>query len=440
MSSEAIDGRGEAPAAPGAGHEAAATAGTRRPGSDYDYDVIVVGGGMAGAALAIALDGLGLRLALVEASPWQADAHPGYDERTLALAWGSRRIFDGLGVWDAIAPHATPILHIDISDRGHAGHARLDAAGQGVPALGYVATARAIGTALIARLDTLAHVDLLCPAELEHLATDPAGVCVHVVADGHSRHLRARLVVAADGARSRIRTLLGVPTLEWSYGQTAILANVTPEHAHGNVAWERFTEDGPLALLPMDAGRCALVLTVAEAEAAAVLRFSDAAFLGLVQQRFGQRLGRFVRAGRRSAHPLKLVKARAHAHGRVAFIGNAAHTLHPIAGQGFNLGLRDVATLAEVIADALAAGDDPGRDAVLARYAGRRRWDQRTTIAFTDALVRVFANPLAPVRLARNLGLVGLDLLPPLKRGLVRQLMGVAGHQPRLALGRTLAG
>lgn len=419
---------------------APAAAGASAAGAAGDYDVIVVGGGMAGAALAIALDGLGLKLALVEASSWHADAHPGYDERTLALSWGSRRIFDGLGVWTAIAAQATPIRQIDISDRGHIGHARLDARDQGTPALGYVAAARTIGAALIGRLERLAHVTLLCPAELEHLSPG-AQHCEVTVRVGEQLHsLRARLVVAADGARSRIRTQLGVPTLEWSYGQTAVTANVTPEHDHGNVAYERFTEDGPLALLPMEGGRCALVLTVPDAEVEPVLAMPDAQFQYLVQRRFGLRLGRFVRAGRRSAHPLKLVKAREHRHGRVAFIGNAAHTLHPIAGQGFNLGLRDVAVLAEVIADALSADEDPGSSAVLTRYADWRRWDQRATIGFTDALVRVFANPLPPVRLARNLGLIGFDLLPPVKRLLVRQLMGVAGRQPRLGLGRALAG
>lgn len=405
-----------------------------------EHDILVVGGGMAGAALAIALDGLGLRIALIEASPFHAGAHPGYDERTLALSWGSRRIFDGLGVWDAIGAQATPIHHIDISERGRIGHARLDTRHHGTPALGYVAAARTIGAALIARLESLADVRLYCPAELEDLHCDAQACLVTLRSAGQLRQLRARLVVAADGARSRIRTLLGVPTLEWSYGQTAVTANVTPEHAHDGVAYERFTEDGPLALLPLDGGRCALVLTVADAEAEAVLAMDDAAFLRIVQKRFGLRLGRFVRAGRRSAHPLKLVKARAHTHGRVAFIGNAAHTLHPIAGQGFNLGLRDVAALAEVIADALVNGGDPGSDAVLVRYADWRRWDQRATIGFTDALVRVFANPLPPVRLARNLGLIGFDLLPPLKRQLVRQLMGIAGRQPRLGLGLALAG
>ncbi|PWV64555.1 2-octaprenyl-6-methoxyphenyl hydroxylase [Plasticicumulans acidivorans] len=404
-----------------------------------DYDIVVVGGGMAGACLAAALDGLGLRIALIEAQAWSTgDTHPGYDERTLALGWGSRRIFEGLGVWPDLLEAATPIRRIHISDRGHVGVARLDCRDEGVEALGYVVAARAIGAALQQRLAGLRDVDLLCPASVESVGPESTAVVLHVRTAGTTRALRARLVVAADGARSTLREQLGVPTLEWDYGQTAIIANVTPQYPHAGVAYERFTADGPLALLPHGERRCALVLTVASQAADAALAMDDAAFLALVQARFGERLGRFERVGHRQAHPLRLVKAREHARERVALVGNAAHTLHPIAGQGFNLGLRDVAALAEVIVDAVRAGADPGAPSVLARYADWRRWDQRKTIGFTDGLARLFTSPLPPLMLARNLGLLAFDLCAPAKRALARQMMGLAGRQPRLACGRPL--
>ena len=306
-------------------------------------------------------------------------------------------------------------------------------------ALGYVAEARLIGAALLAKLPTLNGVELLCPARLEQVAIEPEAACA-MVRFGEERtvELRAQLLVAADGARSPVREQLGIAALRWDYGQQAVIANVTPGLLHDNVAYERFTEDGPVALLPMSENRCAVVCTVNEAEVPAVMALDDAGFLALLSERFGDRLGPLLRVGRRQAYPLFLLKAREHARARVALIGNAAHTLHPIAGQGFNLGIRDVAALAEVIADARRTGRDIGDLAVLNRYADWRRWDQRQTIAFTEALNRLFANPLWPVRAARNLGLLAFDLCPPLKHGFARQAMGLDGRLPKLARGLAL--
>lgn len=404
-----------------------------------DYDLLVIGGGMVGASLACALAGLNLRIGLVEAAPFSVSAHPSYDDRTIALAQGTRRIFQALDLWDTLEPTATPIEHIHISERGAAGFAHLDAREEGVDALGYVTEARMIGAALQSRLAGLANFELLCPARLERVVVAPDAVHAFIAfGDSRTAELRARLLVAADGARSPVREQLGIATLRWDYGQQAVIANVTPTLHHGHVAYERFTAEGPIALLPMSDHRCAVVCTVNEPEAAAVLALDDSAFLALVQARFGDRLGPLLRAGRRQAYPLFLLKAREHARTRVALIGNAAHTLHPIAGQGFNLGIRDVAALAEVIANAQCADEDFGTLTVLNRYAAWRRWDQRQTIAFTDALNRLFGNPLLPVRAARNLGLLAFDLLPPAKRWLARQAMGLDGRLPKLARGLKL--
>ncbi|MBK8750447.1 MAG: 2-octaprenyl-6-methoxyphenyl hydroxylase [Candidatus Competibacteraceae bacterium] len=405
-----------------------------------NYDVLIIGGGMVGASLACALAGQDLRIGLVEAAPLNVSEHPGYDDRSIALAQGTRRIFQTLGLWDALALTATPIRQIHISERGGIGFAHLDSRDQGVDALGYVAEARLIGAALLAQLPTLSGVDLLCPARLEQVVIKPeaAYATVHFFNEDRTVEIRARLLVAADGAQSPVREQLGIAAVRWEYGQHAVIANITPTLPHENIAYERFTAAGPIALLPMSDQRCAVVCTVNDSEVPAVMALDDADFLSLVQERFGDRLGPFVRVGRRQSYPLFLLKAREHARARVAVIGNAAHTLHPIAGQGFNLGIRDVAALAEVIAEARPSGEDIGDLRVLSRYADWRRWDQRRTIAFTDALNRLFANPLWPVRAARNLGLLAFDLCPPLKRQFARQTMGLDGRLPKLARGLAL--
>ncbi|MDG4552311.1 MAG: 2-octaprenyl-6-methoxyphenyl hydroxylase [Candidatus Contendobacter sp.] len=404
-----------------------------------DYDLLIIGGGLVGASLACALSGRNLRIGLVEAAPLTVSQHPSYDDRTLALAQGTRRIFQTLGLWDALAATATPICWIHISERGGPGFARLDSGEEGVDALGYVVEARIIGAALLAKLPTLPDVELLCPARLETVTVEPEAALATIrFSDERTVELRARLLVAADGAHSPVREQLGIAALRWDYGQQAVIANVTPTLPHDNVAYERFTTDGPVAFLPMSENRCAVVCTVNEAETPAVMGLDDAGFLALLSERFGDRLGPLLRVGRRQAYPLFLLKSREHARARVAIVGNAAHTLHPIAGQGFNLGMRDVAALAEVITDARQAGEDIGDPRALNRYADWRRWDQRQTIAFTDALNRLFANPLPPVRAARNLGLLAFDLLPPAKHWFARQAMGLEGRLPKLARGLTL--
>ena len=245
-------------------------------------------------------------------------------------------------------------------------------------------------------------------------------------------------VVAADGGDSPVRQRLGFRAREWSYGQTAVIANITPGRPHQGVAYERFTDTGPLALLPMTEGRCSLVWTQRDAEVEALLALDDQAFLRALQARFGQRLGRFARVGRRASYPLRQLLVSDSVRPRLALIGNAAHTLHPVAGQGFNLGLRDVAVLAELLVEQARAGGDPGAMPLLARYRDWRRPDQNALALVTDGLVRLFSNPLLPLRLGRNLGLLGFDLLPPLKQAGARRFMGLGGRLPRLARGLPL--
>jgi 2-octaprenyl-6-methoxyphenol hydroxylase len=354
------------------------------------------------------------------------------------LAEGSRRILDAIGAWDDIKPHATPIREIHVSQRGRFGTVRLHASDYGVPALGYVACNRDIGAALSARLAKCANVSYISPARAVGLTLGADSNALELDCDGKPATVRGRLLIAADGARSWLRGRLGIDARVWDYGQTAVIANVSVQNAHRGRAFERFTDTGPLALLPLDDDRMALVWTVRSDEVDTLLALDDECFLAGLQERFGHRLGRFLRVGKRAAYPLSLVRAAEQAAERTVVIGNAAHSLHPIAGQGFNLSLRDVAVLADVLADALAAGEDPGSEATLARYVEWRSGDQRGTIAFTDVLNRVFANPLAPVAAVREAGLLVTGLLPPLRDTLAMHTMGLAGRLPRLAQGRGL--
>ena len=400
-----------------------------------DYDLVIVGGGMVGASLANAVAGTGLRVAVVEAVATDAPRHPSYDERVIALSLGSRRIFDGLGVWPALAADAEPIRHVHVSDRGHFGFAHLDAAEEGVPALGYVAPARAIGTALQARLDQAAGIELLRPARVVGIQVSRDHVNLEVAVAGASRLMRAALVVAADGGESAVRKRLGLAVRERSYHHDAIISTVTPERPATGTAFERFTDSGPLALLPMTEGRWSVVWTAREEQTPEILGLDDDSFLARLQQRFGQRMGRLTRPGRRIAYPLRLMLAKQLTRPRLVLIGNAAHTLHPVAGQGFNLGLRDVAELADLLAEAQRTGKDLGGEAVLGPYRQRRGRDQAGTALLTDGLARLFVNPWTPVRTGRNLGMLALDLIPGARHRMAQRFMGIGGRLPRLARG-----
>jgi 2-octaprenyl-6-methoxyphenol hydroxylase len=403
-----------------------------------EYDILIVGGGLVGASLLRALRGRGLRIAVVEAVQFETRTEAGYDDRAIALAHGTQRIFSSLGLWSGMENDVTPIHRIHVSDRGHCGFTRMDRAEEGLPALGYVVPARVLGQVLgnVARDDEA--VDLYCPATLAELTLGVDAACATVVQEDMSKILTARLVVAADGAGSVVRDRLGIAVTGHDYGQTAVIANITPQLPHRNVAFERFTDTGPLAVLPMSEGRCALVWTVDSREAGTVTGMPDNEFLGRLQERFGYRLGRLERVGRRQAYPLRLVKAEESVRHRLALVGNAAHTLHPIAGQGFNLGVRDIAVLAEVLVDALAEGRDPGELAVLNRYDAWRHADHQRVTAFTDVLARLFTLPLPALGMARAAGMLALDLLPPAKRTLTHLTMGRSGRLPRLARGLPL--
>jgi 2-octaprenyl-6-methoxyphenol hydroxylase len=403
------------------------------------FDVAIVGGGMVGATLGVALAPLNLRVAIIEAIPHNAAAQPSFDERTTALSNGSRRILETLSVWPAVSALATPIAKIHVSEQGRFGFARIDAAEQGLSAMGYVVANRDLGSALWSRLSKRAGLEVYCPAAVSQVTAREQSVTVEIAQNGAKSTIDAKLIVAADGAQSAVRGAFGVDAQVRDYQQTAIITTVLPQRFHDNVAYERFTPSGPLALLPLDGGRCTLVLTLPKEAAQSVMAWSDQEFLAEVQRRFGFRLGRFLKVGRRVPYPLSLTRATRTSSGRCVIIGNAAQGLHPVAGMGFNLGLRDVASLAELIAERAGLADaDPGSPGLLAEYDAWRASDRGGVIAFTDGLVRMFSNPLASVRRLRNLGLLAFDLLPPAKAALSRLSTGGSGRVPKLARGVTL--
>ena len=398
------------------------------------FDVAIVGGGMVGASLGAALAPLNLRVALIETIPHNAAAQPSFDERTTALSNGSRRILETLGVWSALDALATPIAKIHVSDQGRFGFARIDAREQGLAAMGYVVPNRALGSALWSRLSSPG-LKIFCPADVSLITANAEVVKIEVNEAGTQSAIAAKLVVAADGAQSVVRNALGIGAKVSDYGQTAVITTLLPQRFHDNVAYERFTPDGPLALLPLDGGRCTLVLTLTKDAARTALAWSDREFLAEVQRRFGFRLGRFLKVGRRVSYPLSLSQSERTSAPRCAIIGNAAQSLHPVAGMGFNLGLRDVACLAELIAEKLRSDADPGSAELLREYDAWRRADRGGVIAFTDGLVRLFSSPSSAVARVRNLGLLAFDLLPPAKSALSRLSTGGGGRVPKLARG-----
>lgn len=412
-------------------------------GDHETFDVVVVGGGMVGASLALALAGTGLGILLIEGVAPGSGAQPSFDDRTTALGNASRRIFEALGVWPAVAHEAAAIRRIHVSDAGRFGFARLEATEQGIDAFGYVVANRAIGAALWAKLAAAAGVTLRVPAHSESVELRPDGVRLTLVDDrnGTKSTVAARLVVAADGAHSSVRAAAGIDAVVEDYDQVAMVANVAADRPHDGTAYERFTPTGPLALLPLHDGSYTVVWSARPAEAARILALADAAFLSELQSGFGWRAGQFVRAGRRGSYPLKLTRASTTVATRAVLIGNAAQALHPVAGQGFNLGLRDAAMLAELLATTKAPAGaarseaDPGSADLLARFAAWRSGDRGGVIRFTDGLIKLFGDTRPGMSLARNFGLLLFDVTPSAKSALARVSAGFAGPSPRLARG-----
>lgn len=400
-------------------------------------DIVISGGGMVGASLAAALSSLPLKIALFEAFPAQITQKAGYDDRAIAISYGSSQILQGMGIWDEVAAVANPIDSIHVSDRGHFGATRLNAKQQKVPALGYLIEARSYGEVLT-RFLCKSNISVVQPAQVEAITEDDESLSVSVSGDTTKQKISTKLLVACDGAHSAVRQMADVRATTHDYQQVAIIANVTTEVLHKNKAFERFTEQGPIALLPMSGNRCSLVWTLTSDNYQAILDLDDEAFLKALGDAFGYRLGRFTKVGGRSSYPLTLTKSERLTAPRVAIVGNAAHSLHPVAGQGLNLALRDIADLAEQIAYAFKSAQDIGSAELLHAYAAVREKDTVRTVQYTDSLVKLFSNDSFLLGHARAAGLTMVDRLLPLRTLLARQSMGLAHRQSRLSRGLPL--
>jgi len=399
-------------------------------------DIAIVGGGLAGASLAVALAPLGYAIKVIEAVAYKAAAQHSYDDRTLAISHSSCRILSSIGLWESLEADATAIRKIYVTELKRPGRVVLDPAEMGLSEFGHVVEARSFGAAVTSKMDQTDNIDVISPARVKDIEIGGPRTRLRLETDNGSEELQARLVVAADGANSFIRNHLQIPTQSRDYGQTAVICNITPETAHEGRAYECLTDTGPFAVLPHTGKRCGLVWTVATDKATEITGLDDATFISLAEKRFGTQLGAFTKVGKRSAYPLKLVRSTEDIRERLVILGNAAHAIHPIGAQGFNLALRDAAVLAEVLAD--DEHGDPGETGLLYTYSQWRRQDQRATIMASDGMARLFAHPSVFAAGLRTTGLIAHAILPSLRRKSAIKAMGYRGRVPRLALGEPL--
>ncbi|PWI34633.1 2-octaprenyl-6-methoxyphenyl hydroxylase [Vibrio albus] len=395
------------------------------------YDVVIAGGAMVGATLALALDKLGgddLSVAVIEPYPVEK-SHPGFDARAIALSYGSVQILDSFSLWQELQPFVTPIKNIHVSDRGHVGMAEFSAAHQGVDALGYVVELADVGQLYHARL-AASGVDFKCPDSVVNIERTQD---TNLITLASGEEISCRLFVVADGTQSRCCEKLGLTAREYDFGQVAVIANIVTESGHNNQAYERFTEFGPLALLPMSEQRMSLVWCMSPEQAEELSLLPEEAFLSRLQDGFGWRLGRILQVGERITYPLKLTMRDKIISHRVSVVGNAAQTLHPVAGQGFNLGIRDVAALAELLTEdkqsetgcGVSHAKDVGNYSFLNQYQKSRVHDRSATVDLTYTLVRVFSNNQCPFVVTRNLGLMAVDTSTSLASPFLLRTMGL---------------
>lgn len=404
------------------------------------YDIVIAGGGMVGISLALLLTEYchrSVRVLVVESfavgpGPQQSAPvySPSFDARCTALSYGSMQIFEFAGVWQQLSEHVMPIETIHVSQRGQFGSVVLDKTLMNWPALGCVVENRWLGTVLLAALGEQQNVQLASPATVTGIECRAGGHSLTVAVDGAEQRLSADLLVVADGAQSALRRQLGIHCREKAYEHSAVIANVCFKKPHNGRAYERFTDEGPMALLPLspsDRGehRAALVWNLDALDAEELVEIGDVDFLQRLQQRFGDRLGQFIRVGQRDLYPLSLMTAQEQVRQGLVIMGNAAHSLHPVAGQGFNLALRDCARLAETLGDAIAAQCSPGQLGVLHSYLQKQAADQRQTTVFSDQLPALFGSGSWPLSAIRGIGLSALDMLPAIKNPFVRRTAGV---------------
>jgi 2-octaprenyl-6-methoxyphenol hydroxylase len=409
---------------------------SHEPPSASRFDLIVTGGGMTGLALAGAVAGAGLRVLLIEQRALELTTAPPFDGRVTAIGRGGRYLLEAIGVWRHLEADAEPILDIEVGERRSPLVVHYDHREVGGEPLGHIVENRVLRRALVRRTQELVGpLEITAPDRAVRIQRGGGGVAIELAS---GRVVAAALLAAADGRASPLRDIAGIGVLRWDYDQTGIVATVAHSEPHHGRAFERFFATGPLAMLPMTGRRSSIVWAADNRLARELIALDDREFALELADRFADRYGALELAGPRWHHPLSMMQAKRYTDRRLALVGDAARAIHPIAGQGWNLALRDVAALAELIVDAGRVGLDPGAPSVLERYERWRRFDSLALIGITDGLNRLFANDLLPLRLARELGLGAVERIPPLKRFFMRHAMGVLGDLPRLMRGAAL--
>jgi len=410
------------------------------------FDIVIVGGGMAGSSMALLLAQSGLKIAILEKNSYQKKQQASFDDRCIALSWSSKKIFQKMNAWSLLEKPSNnkgnsdvlaEILDIHISDQGKMGVTRLNHLQENVAALGYVVESRALGEVLTKQVSEQKNISIYCPARLKHMLYEHGQANLELEYRNKTKHLTTSLVIAADGAKSFGHSFLDIPPQINNYQQTAIIANVETQFPHNNIAYERFTPSGPLAMLPLTKGRCSLVWTVKEEQVDEVLGLSDDEFLTQLQQQFSYRLGNITRTGKRFTYPLSLMKLDPDVAKKcpgLVFVGNAAHSIHPVAGQGFNLGLRDIAVLADLIEKNIQTNDGQFlfEQSLIEQYWELREPDIERVGKITNNLIKIFSNERFPWTPSRNLGLIMADIVLPLKHKIARQAMGMGIMQLRI--------
>ncbi|MBD1931640.1 MULTISPECIES: FAD-dependent hydroxylase [Cyanophyceae] len=397
---------------------------------NFDYDLAIVGGGIVGATLACALKDSGLRVVLIERSRQSAAVAIG---RAYVISLMSGRIFQGIGIWDKILPQITEFGQISLSDAEDPRVVQFYPPDLGTERLGYAAEHRVLLTALQECLENSPNVSWLCPAEVVNAEYKPEAVEIELSANGDRKVIRTKLLVAADGARSRIRETAGIRTQGWHYWQSCVVATIKTERPHNNIAYERFWPSGPMGVLPLPGNRCQVVWTAPHAEAKALKELDEKEFLAELEHRTGGELGHLELDGDRYLFPVQLMHSDRYTLPRLALIGDAAHCCHPVAGQGMNLGIRDAAAIAQILQTAHNSGEDIGDIRVLKRYERWRKTENLTILGFTDFLDRMFSNNFLPVVAIRRLGLWMLRRIHPVKKYALQLMTGLRGRHPELA-------
>lgn len=399
------------------------------------FDIIITGAGPVGASLAYALSQAGFSVALVEKTPVSADRQPSFDERHLGFSRSTAVALDSIGLWDRLSENAVRIERIHVSSKGRFGSVMMDAGDEDLDALGYVLPAREIGRVLHQAIATDENISVFAPATLLSASTTRDCAEVTLDLDGQEVDLQADLLIGADGANSKVRQLFSIDTTRWTYDQSAIIANIDVSALDSTLAHERFIQHGALALLPRSSQGYAVICSVINEEADQIMAMDDVAFIEYIKEQMGGHISDITAAGRRDRFPLELVRSREAVRNHLALVGNAAHFIHPVAAQGFNLSMRDISALVETLVKAKQAGVSPGDLSILQAYASWRKQDERLMVAFTDGLIRMFINPLLPVSIMRQKSLLALRHIPALRKLFTRSVTGRLGRQSELVRG-----